>query len=84
MYKELIAYQKAFKLTIQEFEVYQVFPEEERYLLTDQIRRSSRSVCANIADGYRKRLYEKHFIAKLSDTDIANSETTVWLDFALA
>ncbi|MBC5837499.1 four helix bundle protein [Flavobacterium muglaense] len=84
MYKELMAYQKAFKLAMQVFEVSKAFPKEERYALTDQIRRSSRSVCANIANGYRKRLYEKHFIAKISDADMENSETTVWLDFAVA
>lgn len=59
-------------------------PKEEVYSLTDQIRRSSRSVCANIAEAYRKREYQKHFISKLSDADSENSETQVWLDFALA
>lgn len=84
MYKELKAYQKAFELAMKIFETSKSFPKEERYSLTDQIRRSSRSVCANIAEGYRKRLYKKHFIAKLSDADMENSETSVWLDFALA
>lgn len=54
---------------------------EERFLLTDQIRRSSRSVCANIAEAYRKRRYRNHFISKLSDADSENSETLVWIDF---
>ena len=84
MYKQLKAYQKAFELAMSIFEVSKSFPKEERYALTDQIRRSSRAVCANFAEGYRKRLYPKHFIAKLSDADMENSETQVWLDFALA
>jgi len=84
MYQELKAYQKAFELAMSIFEISKVFPKEERYALTDQIRRSSRSVCSNIAEGYRKRMYKKHFIAKLSDADMENSETQVWLEFALA
>lgn len=58
------------------------FPKEKRYSLTDQIRRSTRSVCSNIAEGYRKRQYPAHFSSKMSDADSENSETTVWLDFA--
>ena len=58
------------------------FPKEEKYALTDQIRRSSRSVCANMAEAYRKRRYVNHFISKLTDCDGENSETSVWLDFA--
>lgn len=84
MYKRLEAYKKAFHLAMRIFDVTKTFPKEERYALTDQIRRSSRSVCSNIAEGYRKRLYLKHFIAKLSDSDMENTETQVWLDFALA
>lgn len=76
--------QKAFELAMQIFEISKAFPKEEQYALTDQIPRSSRSVCANIAEGYRKRLYAKHFIAKLSDADMENTETQVWLDFAVA
>lgn len=64
------------------FEISKSFPIEEKYSLTDQIRRSSRSVCANLAEAYRKRRYEKHFISKLTDADAENSETQVWLDFA--
>lgn len=60
------------------------FPKEEKYSLTDQIRRSSRSVCANLGEAYRKRLYPKHFISKISDSDSENSETQVWLDFSLS
>lgn len=79
-----MAYQKAFELAMQIFKITKAFPMEERYALIDQIRRSSRSVCANLAEGYRKRLYSKHFIAKLSDADMENTETQVWLEFAFA
>lgn len=64
------------------FELSKSFPKEEKYSLTDQIRRSSRSVCANIAEAYRKRRYVNHFISKLTDSDAENSETNVWLEFA--
>ena len=83
-FKELLAYQKGFDLAQQVFEISKSFPKEETYSLTDQIRRSSRSVCANIAEAYRKRRYQKHFISKLTDADSENSETQVWLNFALA
>lgn len=78
----MIVYQKAFKLAMQIFEISKTFPKEEKYSLTDQIRRSSRSVCTNIAEAYRKRRYPKHFINKLTDSDGENSETATWLDFA--
>ncbi|MHA7830025.1 MAG: four helix bundle protein [Flagellimonas sp.] len=84
MFKELKAYQKGFQLAMKVFEVTKTFPKEERFALIDQIRRSSRSVCSNLAEGYRKRLYVKHFVAKLSDADMENTETQVWLDFALS
>ena len=80
---ELYAFKKGFELSMQIFELSKNFPKEEKYSLTDQIRRSSRSVCASIAEGYRKRQYEAHFIAKISDADMENSETQSWLDFAL-
>ena len=64
------------------FELSKNFPLEERFSLTDQIRRSSRSVCANMAEAYRKRVYPKHFFSKLTDCWGENSETEVWLDFA--
>jgi four helix bundle protein len=83
-FKELLAYQKAFKLAMEIFIISKQFPKEEKYSLTDQIRRSSRSTCTNIAEAYRKRKYPKHFISKLTDSDGENSETVVWLDFALA
>lgn len=83
-FKDLQAYKKAFKLAMDIFQVTKTFPKEEQYSLTTQIRRSSRSVCSNIAEGYRKRQYEKHFVSKVSDADSENSEIQVWLDFALA
>jgi len=83
-FRELIAYQKGFRLAMEIFEISKTFPKEEKYSLTDQIRRSSRSVCANIGEGYRKRQYPAHFISKLSDSDMENSETQVWLDFSLS
>ncbi|MFC3417220.1 four helix bundle protein [Algoriphagus hitonicola] len=83
-YRDLIAYQKAFKLAMRIFEISKNFPKEEIYSLTDQIRRSSRSVCSCIGDSYRKRRYPAHFISKLSDSDMENTETQVWLNFALA
>lgn len=82
-FKELLAYQKAFMLAMEIFEVSKTFPKDEKYALTDQIRRSSRSVSANIAEAYRKRRYVNHFISKLTDSDAENSETNVWLEFAL-
>ena len=81
-FKDLLAYQKSFELAMAIFEISKSFPKEEKYSLTDQIRRSSRSVPANIAESYRKRKYVKHFISKLTDSDAENSETSVWLDFA--
>ncbi|MCX6271941.1 MAG: four helix bundle protein [Bacteroidetes bacterium] len=81
-FKELITYKKAFKASMDIYEISKGFPKEEKYSLTDQIRRSSRSVCANIAEGYRKRKYPKYFITKLIDADGECSETMVWLEFA--
>jgi four helix bundle protein len=83
-FKQLIAYKKAFDLSMFIFNISKSFPKEEAYSLTDQIRRSSRSVCANISEAYRKRRYSKHFISKLTDAVGENSETNTWLDFALA
>ncbi|WP_316633678.1 four helix bundle protein [uncultured Flavobacterium sp.] len=82
-FKELLAYKKSFELAMKIFELSKDFPKEERYSLTDQIRRSSRSVSANIAESYRKRRYVNHFISKLTDSDAENSETSVWLEFSL-
>ncbi|MES2238642.1 MAG: four helix bundle protein [Bacteroidota bacterium] len=82
-FKELLAYQKSFEQAMEIFHLSKSFPTEEKYSLTDQIRRSSRSVSANIAEAYRKRRYPNHFISKLTDCDAENSETNVWLEFAL-
>lgn len=81
-FKDLTVYKKAFELAMDIFEVSKGFPKEEKYSLTDQIRRCSRSVCSSIAEAYRKRRYEAHFISKTSDADMENSETQVWIDFA--
>ena len=65
------------------FHITKTFPEDEKYGLISQIRKSSRSVCSNLAEGYRKRKYPAHFISKLTDADMENSETIVWIDFSL-
>lgn len=81
-FQDLLAYKKAFSLAMNIYKLSKSFPKEETYSLTDQIRRSSRSICANIAESYRKRDYPKHFHSKLTDSDAENSETQVWLEFA--
>jgi four helix bundle protein len=81
-FKDWFAYQMAFELSIEIFEVTKGFPKEEQYSLTSQIRRSSRSVCANLADAYGKRRYAPHFVLKLTDAHAENNETQCWLDFA--
>jgi four helix bundle protein len=80
--KELIVYQKAYELAMRIFRISRGFPPEERYALTSQIRRSSRSVCNNLREAWAKRRYEAHFISKLSDCDGENAETDTSLDFA--
>lgn len=80
--KELRVYQKAYTLAMQIFEGSRSWPPEEKYSLTDQIRRSSRSVCTNLREAWAKRRYEAHFLSKLTDSDAENSETDTWLDFA--
>lgn len=82
-FKELLAFQKSFQLAMDVFQISKSFPNEEKFSLTDQIRRSSRSVSTNIAEAYRKRRYPNHFISKLTDSDAENSETNVWLEFSL-
>jgi four helix bundle protein len=82
-FRELEVYQLGMESAMRIFEVSKLFPTEEKYSLTDQIRRSSRSVCANIAEGWRKRRYPNAFISKLSDADSEAAETQVWLEFAL-
>ena len=82
-HKDLKVYNLAFEAAIDIFELSKSFPKEEKYSLTDQIRRSSRSVSANIAEAYRKRRYSKAFVSKLSDSEGEAAETQVWLDFSL-
>jgi len=83
-FRDLTVYKKAFELAMAIFELSKSFPKEERYSLTDQIRRSSRAVCSCIAEAYRKRNYQAYFVSKSSDADMENSETQAWLDFAKA
>jgi len=80
-FKELRVYQLAFEQANDIYKLSANFPKEEIYSLTSQIRRSSRSVCTNLAEAYRKRLYPAHFSLKLTDSDAENSETSVWIDF---
>lgn len=81
-YKSLIVYQKAYKTAMEIFRESKKFPKEETSALTDQIRRSSRSICVNIAEAYRKRIYPKHFVSTLIISDGECAETMVHLDFA--
>ncbi len=83
-FQDLLAYKKSFSLAMNIFELSKSFPKEEIYSLTDQIRRSSRSVSITIAEAYRKREYPKHFHSKLTDADAENSETQGWLEFCFA
>lgn len=82
--KDLIVYQKAYQLSMRVFDLSKSFPPEERYALTGQIRRSSRSVCMNLREAWAKRRYEGSFISKLTDCDGENGETDTSLDFAFA
>jgi four helix bundle protein len=81
---DIKVYKLAFELAMKIFSLTKTFPKEETYSLTDQVRRSSRSVCSCLAEAHRKRLYPAHFISKVSDADMENSETQTWLEFALA
>lgn len=83
-FKDTKVYQFAFKQAMDVFEVSKSFLKEETYSLTNQIRRASRSVCANLSEAYRKKQYPAHFISKVSDSDAENSETNIWIDFSLA
>ncbi len=82
-YRELRVYQNAFESAMKIFEFTKTFPAEEKYSMVDQMRRSSRSVCANLAEAWRKRRYPAHFVSKLSDCESEAEETRVWLEFAL-
>jgi len=81
-FRELKVYQKAFKFAMIVFEITKCFPSQEKFELTDQIRRSSRAICRAIGEGYGKRQYPKHFSSKMNDADMENTETQVSLDFA--
>ena len=83
-YRELRVYQNAFRAAMRIFELTKNFPAEERFSMVDQIRRSSRSVCTNLAEAWRKRRYPAHFVSKLTDSEGEGDETRVWLEFALA
>lgn len=83
-HRELEVYKLAFKAAMEIFHLTKTFPKEERYSLTDQIRRASRSVCANIAEAWRKQIYKAAFISKLSDAEAEASETQTWLDFSIS
>ena len=81
-YRDLKVFQLSYKLAMEIFNETKAFPKDERYSLIDQIRRSSRSIVANIAEGFRKRQYPRMFVSKLADADGETTETQVWLDFA--
>ena len=83
-YRTLLGYQKAFSLAMRIYQVSKTFPSEERFGLIAQIRNSSRSVCTNIVEAYKRRRYKDYFISKLNDAETENAETQVWLDFALS
>ncbi len=82
-YRDLRVYQAAIKAAMRIFEITKKFPPEEKYSMTDQIRRSSRSVCTNIGEAWRRRRYKAAFIAKLNDSETEATETQVWLELAL-
>lgn len=82
-HRDLDVYQMAFEAAMRIFELTKSFPKEETYSLTDQIRRSSRSVCTNIAEAWRKRRYEAAFVSKLNDSEAEAAETQVWLEFSV-
>jgi four helix bundle protein len=81
-HRDLKVYRLAYDVAMRVFKESNAFPQEERYSLTSQIRRSSRSVAANIAEGFRKRQYPNMFVSKLADSDAEATETQVWFDFA--
>lgn len=82
-YRELRVYQNAFGAAMRIFRMTKSFPREERYSMVDQMRRSSRSVCSNLAEAWRKRRYQAHFVSKLTDCEGEADETRVWLEFAM-
>ena len=82
-HQDLDVYRKAFEAAMRIFEISKGFPKEETYSLTDQVRRSSRSICANLAEAWRKRRYQAAFISKLSDSEGEAAETQTWIEFAV-
>ncbi|MBS3906828.1 MAG: four helix bundle protein [Syntrophaceae bacterium] len=82
-HRDLDVYKMAFEAAMKIFQESKSFPTEERYSLTDQVRRSSRSICANLSEAWRKRRYEASFVSKLSDAEAEAAETQVWLEFAI-
>ena len=82
-HRDLEVYKMGFEASMQIFELSKKFPDEERYALTDQIRRSSRAVCANVAEGWRRRRYGGSFIMRLNDSEAEAAETQTWLEFAV-
>ena len=80
-YRDLGVFKKAYALAMDIFEISKSFPKEERYSLTDQIRRSTRSVCANFGEAYRRRRYPSHFLSTLGICDAENTETEIWIQF---
>ena len=83
-YRALLGYQKAFSLAMKIYHASKRFPAEEKFGLISQIRNSSRSVCVNIVEAYKRRRYKDYYISKLNDSETENAETQVWLDFSLA
>ena len=83
-FRDMTVYKRAFEMAHLVFQLSKKFPPEERFSLTDQIRRSSRSVSAQYAEGYRKKRYPAHFVSKMTDADGENTETQVWLAHAVA
>jgi len=81
-FKQTRVFKLAYEQAMEIFKITKKFPPEEKYSLTDQVRRSSRSVCTNIAEAYRKKKYPAHFVLKITDSDAENSETNIWLDFS--
>jgi len=82
-YRDLRVYQAAISASMKIFEITKTFPKEEMYSMTDQMRRSSRSVCTNIGEAWRRRRYKGAFIAKLNDSETEATETQIWLELAL-
>ncbi len=81
-YKDLLAFKKGYELAMEIFTLSKKNPDEEKYSLTDQIRRASRSICTNLVETYRRRRYLNYFISKLNDCETENAEIQVWLDFS--